>query len=73
MRAIEARGVTGSDRADDWWADLDDEVLGGLGDGPLSAAELGRRLGLSEEAAVALLAMLARDRKIRICRVELAA
>lgn len=60
----------GSPHADDWWSALDDEVLGCL-DGPaLSATELAAKLGVSEEAAVSLVTMLARDGKVRLTRIE---
>lgn len=58
--------------AEDWWGKLDDELLDCLACGPMSAAELGRRLGVSEEGAVSLVSMLARDGKVRIREVELA-
>jgi hypothetical protein len=56
---------------EDWWGKLDGELLDCLGVGPMSAAELGTRLGISEHAAVSLLSMMAREGKIRISRVEL--
>ena len=57
----------------DWWSDIDTEVLALLEDGrPVSPAELGHRLGLSEAAASSLLWGLAVEGKIRIRLVELA-
>lgn len=60
------------ERPEDWWGKLDDEVLDCLACGPMSAAELGRRLGVSEEGAVSLVSMLARDGRVRIREVGLA-
>lgn len=57
---------------EDWWEKLDGELLDCLTVGPTSAEELGARLGVSEHAAVSLLAALAHDGKVRISRVELA-
>ena len=55
----------------DWWSDLDDEVLAELPDGePISPAELGCRLGVSEAAASSLLWGLASQGKVRIRLVE---
>ena len=58
----------------DWW-DVDREILDCLaGDHrAMSVAELATRLRLSEGEATSLLAMLAREGKIRICQVMLAA
>jgi hypothetical protein len=61
----------GHDRSEDWWRSLDDEVLDCLADGPASAADIGRRLGMSEAAATSLIFMLAGEGKVRIARVEL--
>lgn len=56
---------------DDWWAELDGEVLGWLAAlSPIAPAEIGLRLGISERAATSLLAMLAVQGKVRICLVE---
>jgi hypothetical protein len=57
---------------EEWWGKLDGEVLDCLTVGPASAEELGKRLGVSEQAAVSMLTMLARDGKVRLSRVELA-
>ncbi len=36
---------------DEWWAEINNDILGCLsGHGPITAAELGRKLGLSEGA-----------------------
>jgi len=55
----------------DWWSEIDGEVLAQLEDGrPISPADLGHRLGLSEAAAASLLCGLASAGKIRIRLVE---
>lgn len=54
---------------DTWWSELDDAVLGCLSEGAMEPAEIGRRLGFSEEAATSLIALLAREGKVRICLV----
>ena len=55
----------------DFWSELDDEVLGCLATrGRVSPVEIARRLALSEDAVVSILAMLARDGKVRIRLVE---
>jgi hypothetical protein len=56
---------------DDWWAELEGDVLACLKTtGAMPPAEVGRRLGLSESAAASVLAMLAREGKVRITLVE---
>ena len=56
---------------DDWWGDLDNALLECVAEtGSVSAAEAGRRLGVSEEAVVSLAAMLAREGRLRIARIE---
>jgi DNA-binding IclR family transcriptional regulator len=55
----------------DWWSDLNDDVLDCLATHGMSAAELGSALGISEDGAVSLIAMLAREGKVRLTRVEL--
>jgi predicted ArsR family transcriptional regulator len=56
---------------DDWWGDLDNALLDCLAEsGGLSAAEAGRRLGLSENAVASLAAMLVREGRLRIARIE---
>lgn len=55
----------------DWWAEIDGAILGCLAGGArLSPAEIGRRVGMSEDAATSCLAMLAREGKVRISLVE---
>jgi predicted ArsR family transcriptional regulator len=57
---------------DDWWADLEDEILASLhGNGPVAPAQVGQKLGLSEQAAASLLSLLAQEGKVRICLVDL--
>jgi hypothetical protein len=56
---------------DDWWGDLDNALLDCLAEsGGLSAAEAGRRLGISEDAVVSVAAMLAREGRLRIALME---
>lgn len=68
-----ARGAT-ADRSDsDWW-EVDREILECLANhGAMSVVEIARRLHLSEGEATSLLAMLAREGRVRICQVMLAA
>jgi len=57
--------------ADDWWADLEQDFLACLeGDGSTSIATIARRLAISEDAASSLVAILAREGKVRISVVE---
>ena len=53
------------------WRELDDAVLEYLALGEATPAEIGKRLGVSEGAAVSILAMLATEGRVRICRVGL--
>jgi DNA-binding transcriptional regulator LsrR (DeoR family) len=54
----------------DWWAELDDEILACLHkDCVTTPAEVAGRLGITEATASSLLAMLARQGKVRICAV----
>jgi len=56
---------------DDWWGDLDNALLDCLAEsGGLSAAEAGRRIGVSEDAVASLAAMLAREGRLRIALIE---
>lgn len=57
-------------RADDFWADLNRDILKCLAMGPVSPGEVGRRLGISEGAAASCLSMLAAEGRVRICLVE---
>ncbi|HKB26265.1 MAG TPA: hypothetical protein VKG64_14565 [Methylomirabilota bacterium] len=57
---------------DDWWDDLEDEILESVrGRGPVAPAQVGQRLGISADAAASLLSLLAQEGKIRICLVDL--
>ncbi|PYN91068.1 MAG: hypothetical protein DMD89_32245 [Candidatus Rokuibacteriota bacterium] len=57
--------------ADDWWADVEQDFLACLeGDGSTSIATIARRLAISEDAASSLVAILAREGKVRISVVE---
>jgi hypothetical protein len=56
---------------DSWWSALDAQILRALDGGrPAAPAEIGRRLGISEAAAISCLAMLAAEGRVRICLVE---
>jgi predicted ArsR family transcriptional regulator len=56
---------------DDWWNEVDEVILACLDEtGGMSPSEIGRRLGMSEEAAVSVLGMLAQAGRVRISRVE---
>jgi predicted ArsR family transcriptional regulator len=58
----------------DWWGATDGEILECLkAHGALTLGELCEELSLSEGTATAFLAMLAREGRVRICQVELAA
>jgi len=57
---------------DNWWGDIDGEILDCLREhGSVTVKELSQELGLSEGAATAFLAMLAREGRVRIVEVEL--
>ena len=59
---------------EDWWGAIDGEILDRLREhGSATVNELSRELGLSEGAATAFLAMLAREGRVRILQVELVA
>ena len=53
-------------------AEIDDAVLKCLAIGEATPAEIGRRLGISEAAVVSVVAMLAAEGRVRVCRVALA-
>lgn len=54
-----------------WWSEMDDAVLACLNEtGGMSPDEIGRRLGMSEAAAVSVLGMLAQEGRVRIAHVE---
>lgn len=59
---------------ENWWDDIDGEILDCLKErGSATVSELSEELDLSEGAATAFLAMLAREGRIRIVQVELVA
>ena len=52
---------------DDWWTDLDNEIVTYVNShGAVACTDVARELGISEASAVSLLGMLARDSKIRL-------
>jgi hypothetical protein len=55
---------------EDYWADLNRDILDCLAKGPVSPGEIGRRLGISEGAAASCLSLLAAEGRVRICLVE---
>jgi hypothetical protein len=55
---------------DDFWADLNRDIVNCLAMGPVSPGEIGRRLGISEGAAASCLSLLASEGRVRICLVE---
>jgi hypothetical protein len=59
-----------TDVVDDFWADLNRDILDCLARGPVSPGEIGRRLGISEGAAASCLSLLASEGRVRICLVE---
>jgi DNA-binding Lrp family transcriptional regulator len=59
--------------AEDWWGAVDADTLRCLSEhGPMSPAELGKQLGISEDSATSLVSHLAREGKVRICLVATA-
>lgn len=55
---------------DAWWSGIDEEVMACLEDvGSTEPVEIARRLGMSEEAVVSIVAMLAREGRVQICRI----
>jgi len=55
---------------EDWWGEIDGDTLRCLGEhGPMSPAELGKHLGISEDGVASLVSHLAREGKVRICLV----
>jgi DNA-binding Lrp family transcriptional regulator len=56
----------------EWWGELDHQILACLRDGPTSTHDLARRLNLSPGGATSVLLMLAAEGKIRVTGVELA-
>jgi uncharacterized membrane protein len=56
----------------DFWSELDADVLRCLEErqGEMTPAEIGRDLGISEDAVCSIVGMLAEGGKVRICSVE---
>jgi biotin operon repressor len=54
----------------DFWGELDTDVLRCLAGGALTPAEIGRRLGISEQAVRSIVGMLAEAGRVRIGSVE---
>ena len=55
---------------DDWWKDVEDDVLRCLqGRHEVPPVEIARKLGMSEAAATSLLSIMAHEGKVRICAV----
>ena len=49
---------------DEWWTEIDTDILGSLGgNGAMASAELGLQLGISEGATTSLLSTLAQERE----------
>lgn len=65
-----SRPFTETPPVDDFWADLNRDILNCLAMGPISPGEIGRRLGISEGAAASCLSLLAAEGRVRICLVE---
>jgi DNA-binding Lrp family transcriptional regulator len=60
--------------SEDWWGAMDADMLRCLTEnGPMSPAELGKQLGISEGGATSLVSHLAREGKVRVCLVASAA
>ena len=56
---------------DDWWNDVEDAVLRCLdGRAPIAPVEIATRLGVSEDTAISLVSMLAREGRLEICSVR---
>ena len=58
---------------DEWWKDLEDDVMRCLeGRGAVPPDEIASKLGMSEAAAASLLAIMAREGRVKIRAVEAA-
>lgn len=56
---------------DDWWSEIDDAVLTCLSErGGSGADDIGRRLGMSTQAVMSILGMLAQEGRVYIARAE---
>jgi len=59
---------------EDWWSDIDNEILRTLAaGGAMAPADIARRLGVSEASATSLIWALVSQGKIRVRLVEAAA
>jgi predicted ArsR family transcriptional regulator len=59
---------------DGWWVEIENDIITCLRDrGRATPSDVGEYLGLSETAAMSVLAMLVSDGKVRISLVELPA
>jgi DNA-binding IclR family transcriptional regulator len=58
-------------RVEHLWTEIDEAVMQCLAAGVAAPAEIGAQLGMSEAAASSILAMLAAEGKVRICRARL--
>ena len=58
-------------RMEHLWLEIDEAVMKCLARGETAPAEIGEELGMSEAAAASILAMLAAEGKVRICRARL--
>jgi hypothetical protein len=56
---------------ENWWAEIDDDVLRCLAGGSSAPSDIGHRLGMSEAAAVSVLTMLASEGRVQIRRATL--
>lgn len=56
---------------DTWWSEIDDEIMALLtANGPMTPADLARKLGMSTEAVCSCIGMLSERGKVRIRSVE---
>ena len=68
------RGRPSGPQSIDFWADLDDEIIGCLArHGALTPGELARHVGIPEPAAISLLCLLVQQGRVTIRAVELTA
>lgn len=55
-----------------WWSEIDEQLIACLREGPKSAKELARHLGLSAGGVTSLVLLLAAEGKVHVASVELA-
>jgi predicted transcriptional regulator len=71
MKGVERRNGHAGAAMDDWWSDIDNEILTTLAaEGPMEPAEVARRLGVPESSATSLITTLVTEGKVRMCLVE---